>query len=59
MRTKAIPTADAEFSNVEMLNPDRCRATETGKGGKQPTFFQRKRLKGAVSEAAPANGGML
>ena len=56
----AIPTADAEFSTVEMLNPDRCRATETGKGGKQPTFFQRnERLKGAVSEAAPANGGMI
>ena len=50
----AIPTADAEFSTVEMLNPDRCRATETGKGGKQPTFFQRnERLKGAVSTAAP------
>lgn len=54
----AIPTADAEFSNVEMLNPDNHRATEIEKGGTQETLLSTY-VEGAVSTAAPANGGMI
>ena len=47
----AIPTADAEFSGVEMLNPDNHGATEIERGEKRETLFSSCVEKGAVSTA--------